>query len=205
MRVILASSSAARLATLHRAGVQPEVVRPDVDEDSVVAPSTAALVLALADLKAQAASAMVPIEAGTTLIACDTLLDFENRPWGKPGSPADASALWQRIRGNTGVIHTGHHISVWDAEGQHRQMTRLARAEVRFADLTDAEIDAYVATGEPKRVAGGFTIDGIGGAYVTAVQGDPHAVVGLSLPLVRQMLLDLGVAWHQLWAGSALQ
>lgn len=127
------------------------------------------------------------------------MLEFEGRPHGKPGSAQEAILRWRRMRGQTGVLHTGHHVSVWDAAGNRRRISRVASTTVTFADLTDAEIAAYAATGEPERVAGGFTTDSYGGPFVTRMEGDPHNVVGISLPLVRQMLLDLGVQWHTLW------
>ena len=107
------------------------------------------------------------------------------------------------MRGREGLLHTGHHVVVL-RDGDARSQTRLGTTTVRFADLDDAEVDAYVATGEPQRVAGGFTIDGIGGAYVTTIDGDPFNVVGLSLPIVRQMVIDAGVRWESLWAEHRL-
>lgn len=199
VRLILASKSPARRETLRRAGLRPEVVVSGADEGSVRSQNTADLVQALADLKAQAVAERLNIVEPTALVACDSLLEFEGRPHGKPGTSEQVIELWRRLRGRSGVLHTGHHVSVWDAGGERATMTRLASTEVTFADLTDAEIRAYAATGEPQRVAGGFTIDSYGGPFVTRIEGDPHNVVGLSLPLLRQMLLDLGVPWHALW------
>ena len=133
------------------------------------------------------------------VIACDSVLEFEGRAHGKPGTREAAVKRWRHMRGREGLLHTGHRVVVL-RDGEELAQTRLGTTTVRFADLDDAEVDAYVATGEPQRVAGGFTIDGIGGAYVTAIEGDPFNVVGLSLPLVRQMVIDAGVRWESLWA-----
>ena len=199
MRFILASKSPARRETLRRAGLRPEILASGADEDSITAERTHDLVAALADLKAHDVIERLHITEPTALVACDSMLEFEGKSHGKPGSTEEAIRLWSRMRGQSGVLHTGHHVSTWDIEGVHRTMTRVASTTVTFADLTDAEIAAYAATGEPERVAGGFTTDSYGGPFVTRMSGDPHNVVGISLPLLRQMLLDLGVQWHLLW------
>jgi septum formation protein len=198
MRLVLASASPGRLDTLVRAGVTPEVIVSDVDESGVEAPDPAGLALKLAELKAEAVFARLEPDRAVALVGCDSVLDFEGRALGKPGSAEAAVALWQRIRGRTGTLVTGHHVVVRDAAGT-RRATRAAKTVVHFADLLDSEIAAYAATGEPTRVAGGFTIDRLGGPFVTRLEGDPHNVVGLSLPLLRMMLADLGVKWTDLW------
>jgi len=132
------------------------------------------------------------------VVGCDSLLDLDGTPCGKPGSRAAAVAAWRLMRGRTGILLTGHHLIVRRGDAVDR-LTRTASTRVTFADLDDAEIEAYVATGEPDQVAGAFTIDGLGGAYVTRIDGDPHNVVGLSLPLLREMLRSAGVGWHELW------
>jgi septum formation protein len=163
------------------------------DEDSIVEPDPAALVAALARAKAESVAATLP--AGDRLvIGCDSVLAFGDEIHGKPADAAEATARWQRMRGRTGVLHTGHHV----IHGAYSR-TAVASTTVHFADLGDEEIAAYVATGEPIEVAGAFTIDGLGGAYVTGISGDHHNVVGISLPLLRTMLADLGIAWHALW------
>lgn len=199
MRFILASKSPARRETLRRAGLRPEVIVSGLDESAFTADRAADLVCALADAKAMAVIDHLPVHEPMVLVACDSMLEFEGRPHGKPGSAEAAIRQWHRMRGQSGVLHTGHHVSVWGDDLRRRTMVRLASTTVTFADLTDAEIEAYAATGEPERVAGGFTTDSYGGPFVTRLEGDPHNVVGISLPLVRQMLLDLGVAWHTLW------
>lgn len=204
MRLILASSSPARLTTLRRAGVVPEVIVSDFDEDSVRIEDSAALALTLARSKAETVLGGLSLAEDVILVGCDTVLDFDGRPRGKPGSPEAVARLWRRLCGNSAVLLTGHHVIV-RVGGEERVASRLAETVVHFADLSADEIAAYAATGEPERVAGGFTIDGLGGPFVTGIEGDPHNVVGISLPLLRMMLADLGIGWHTLWAsGGAL-
>ncbi|MBK7821644.1 MAG: septum formation inhibitor Maf [Tessaracoccus sp.] len=196
MRLILASKSPARRAVLRAAGLHPEVLVSGFDEHAVRDAVPARLACRLAEAKA---SVVVPqVEGDAIIIACDSVLEFEGRAHGKPGTRAAAIERWQAMRGREGLLHTGHHVVV-QRDGTTTGQTRLGTTTVRFADLDDEEIGAYVDTGEPLRVAGGFTIDGIGGAYVTAIDGDPYNVVGLSLPIVRQMIIDAGVRWESLW------
>lgn len=199
MRFVLASRSPARLHTLRAAGLAPEVIVSDVDETGVHEPVAARLAARLATAKAEDVFARLTDDDPVIVIGCDSLLELEVKAYGKPESTDDALRRWYAMRGREGQLHTGHHVIV-RREGRVERDTRLATTKVRFADLTDAEIAAYVETGEPANVAGAFTIDGYGGAFITGVFGDPHNVTGLSLPLVRQMLLDLDIAWHTLWA-----
>ncbi|WP_040161574.1 Maf family protein [Nigerium massiliense] len=194
MRLILASASPARLQTLRAAGVDPVVHVSGVDESGVRAPSVAETTATLATLKAQAVLAEVGPLAHDLIVGCDSLLELDGRAVGKPGSPEAAAEVWRRLRGRTGVLHTGHHLA-----GPAGHLTRVGSTVVHFADVSDAEIDAYVATGEPVWVAGAFAIDGYGAAFVRGIEGDPHNVVGISVPLLREMLAELGVAWHDLW------
>ncbi len=195
-RLILASASPARLQSLRNVGLDPEVIVSGVDEDAIDQVRPDLLARALAEAKG--ASVLERVEGDVILVACDSVLEFEGRPHGKPRTPEEAVAHWRRIRGGQGVLHTGHFVVVRRG-GHDVAQSRVASTVVMFADLTDHEIEAYVATGEPLVVAGGFTLDGIGGAFVTGVEGDPHNVIGISLPLFRQMLLDLGVEWQSLW------
>ncbi|WP_028707352.1 Maf family protein [Propionicicella superfundia] len=197
-RFVLASKSPARLATLRAAGLDPEVIVSGVDEGGIDAATPPELVATLARLKADAVAARIADEERTVVLGCDSVLEFNGAVHGKPGTAQAATERWQQLRGGTGVLHTGHHVVVLAGENRW-DATRVASTVVRFADPTDEEIAAYVATGEPQGVAGAFTIDGYGGAYITALEGDPHNVVGVSLPLVRMMLADLGVKWHTLW------
>ncbi len=192
-RLILASASPARLKTLRAAGLDPEVIVSGVDEDGVQAPNAAELALKLAQLKAVAVAADL---SRALVIGCDSVLEFEGQILGKPVDEADAIARWQQMRGHAGVLHTGHcvidtHREVW--------VGRSAATQVRFAPISDEEIEAYVATGEPLRVAGAFTLDGLGGAYVSGITGDPHNVIGISVPLLRLMFDELGFVWHEFW------
>ena len=192
-RIVLASASPARLKTLEAAGLRPEVMVSGVDEDGVREPDPSALALRLAQLKAVAVAANAP---RSLVIGCDSVLEFDGDIFGKPADAAEATDRWKRMRGNSGVLHTGHcvidtHREVWVA--------RSAATQVRFAKITDAEIEAYVATGEPLQVAGGFTLDGLGGAFVAGITGDPHNVVGISVPLLRTMFAELGFTWSWFW------
>src|ERR687893_1766897 len=200
VRLVLASASPARLRTLRAAGLDPEVVVSGVDESTVSADRVADLAGRLARLKAEAAAArLAPDPRPTVVIGCDSLLELDGVGYGKPASAADAEARWRRMRGRSGVLHTGHHVLL-RRDGTDQARSAVASTTVHFADLDDAEIRAYVATGEPLQVAGAFTVDGLGGPFVTGIEGDYHNVVGLSLPLLRGLLRDLGLAWPDLWA-----
>ena len=200
MQLILASASPARLRTLRAAGLRPDVVVSGVDEDAVGADSVSELVAELARRKAQAVADRIrPGQQGALIIGCDSLLELDGQPLGKPDDPAAARARWQAMRGRIGTLHTGHALILITGD-RSRTSSATASTIVHFADLTDTEIDAYVATGEPLVVAGAFTIDGLGGPFVTGIEGDPHNVVGVSLPLLRTMILDLGLDWTSFWA-----
>lgn len=192
MRIVLASQSPARLATLRAAGIEPEVIVSGVDEDRITSLDPANLAGALAQLKCRAVAAQVDEDA--LVIGCDSVLAFEGEIFGKPGGPVEAAGRWRRMRGRSGVLHTGHCVRRGSEE-----FLETASTIVHFASITDDEIDAYVATGEPLHVAGAFTIDGLGGAFITGIEGDHHNVVGLSLPVLRDLVADLGIAWTDLW------
>src|SRR3954454_8517440 len=192
-RLVLASASPARLKTLQAAGLSPEVIVSGVDEWAVDASTVTDLALKLAQLKAVAVAANLP---RALVIGCDSVLEFDGEVLGKPDDEADAIDRWHRMRGRSGVLHTGHcvidtHREVW--------LGRSAATQVRFAMISDDEIEAYVASGEPLKVAGAFTIDGLGSAYVSGISGDPHNVVGISVPLLRLMFDELGFVWHEFW------
>lgn len=206
MRLVLASKSPARLLTLRQAGLFPEVLVSHVDESQFHADKVSQLVVKLASAKGEAvvASLGTQLPETTVVVACDSILELDGQPWGKPGTAERAIQRWYRMRGRSATLFTGHHIVLIEPD-RVRRSTRVASTIVTFADLSDAEIAAYAGSGEPEKVAGGFTIDGLGGAFVTRVEGDPHNVVGISLPLVRQMLLDLGIAWHTLWRAPELE
>jgi septum formation protein len=155
----------------------------------------------LAGMKARAVVARVGAEgAGVLVLGCDSLLELDGAALGKPGTAEVAVHRWRRMRGRAGVLHTGHCV-IEAATG--RSESAVASTTVRFADISDAEIMAYVASGEPLAVAGAFTVDGRGGAFVESIEGDHHNVVGVSLPLLRRMVATFGVCWPQLWADGA--
>lgn len=183
------------MRALTAAGLDPDVVVSGVDESTVDATAPAAVARELACRKA-AAVAGRPAAADALVVGCDSVLEFAGEVYGKPADSEDAVARWKRMRGRSGSLHTGHCI-VDTRTG--RSVAATASTVVHFAEVTDAEIAAYVATGEPLRVAGAFTIDGFGGPFVTGVEGDPGTVVGLSLPLLRQLLGDLGIGITDLW------
>jgi septum formation protein len=204
-QLVLASASPARLVTLRQAGVEPRVIVAEVDEPAVVdeyaarmgAPLSAEEVaLLLARTKAEVVAAGVD---GALVLGCDSVLELDGEVHGKPTTPQEAVERWRRMRGHEGVLHTGHWLVDDRADGSGATIGAVASTLVRFAAVSDAEIAAYVATGEPLRVAGAFTIDGLGGAFIEGVDGDPHTVVGLSLPLLRRLLAEVGVAWTSLW------
>ncbi len=197
-RLVLASASPARLDVLRRAGLAPSVVVSDVDEDAVAASlgttSPAVLVQALAQAKARAVAAET---SGAIVVGCDSLLDIDGIGYGKPRDDAEAIARWQVMRGRSGQLHTGHCV-IDTTNGS--ELLVVASTEVHFADLDQAMIESYVATGEPLRVAGAFTLDGLGGAFVDRIEGDPANVIGISLPLLRRLMGDLGYRWTDFWS-----
>jgi septum formation protein len=197
---VLASASPARLATLRAAGVEPVVVVSGVDESVVTDTDPAMFVSRLAALKAHAVVDRLAVDgpdpAAEWVLGCDSVLAFDGRILGRPADAADAVRRWQRMRGRSGVLHTGHCLVGLE---RATEVQRAVATTVHFARITDAEIEAYVATGEPLDVAGAFTVDGLGGAFVTHIEGDHHNVVGLSLPTLREMLAELDVAWPSLW------
>lgn len=195
-RFVLASASPARLATLRAAGLDPEVIVSDVAEDGITEPTPAATAQRLAELKAAAVAGRLADSEGAVVLGCDSLLELDGRALGKPVTPDVARARWQAMRGRAGILHTGHCV-IQPATG--RRVGEVASTTVYFADVSNAEIDAYVATGEPLWVAGAFTVDGLGGAFVERIDGDHHNVVGVSLPLLRRLLAELGIAWPSLW------
>lgn len=203
--LVLASASPARLATLRSAGVEPEVIVSNVDEPAVIAQAEAGLGATLASddvalvlARAKCEAVARDTDADALVLGCDSVLEFDDATFGKPADAAEAIARWQRMRGRSGTLHSGHWLVDGREDSTGATFGVVASTVVHFAELTDAEIEAYVATGEPLQVAGGFTIDGLGGPYVRRVEGDHHNVVGLSLPVLREMLGEVGVSFDQL-------
>ncbi len=199
--LILASASPARTKLLTDAGIAHRVLVSDVNEDAATAaagqmtPAETALLLA----RTKAESVAVGVLDGL-VVGCDSVFEFAGAPYGKPWEPDVARERWQMMRGKSGVLHTGHWlISTHDGAAPvgHGEVTS---ARVTFENVSDAEIDAYVATGEPLQVAGGFTIDGLAGAFISGIDGDPHTVVGLSISTLRRLLAIHGVSITDLWA-----
>ena len=208
VRLYLASTSPARLATLRAAGIEPIAIAPGVDEEAAVAaagPLTPPdMVMLLARLKAEAVARVSADLRGQPLdgliLGGDSAFELDGVVYGKPHLADVARERWHAQRGRDGILHSGH----WLIDARDGRIGAAvgasAAARVRFADdITDDEIDAYIATGEPLEVAGAFTIDARGAAFIEGVDGDPHAVVGLSVPLVRKLVRSLGVEWTSLW------
>ncbi len=167
-----------------------------VDESQLDNLPPAALAEALAELKCGAVAARDDLPADSLVLGCDSVLELDGEAHGKPVDAAEAAARWRSMRGRSGVLRTGHCLS---DPSTGRVVSATASTTVHFADVSDAEIAAYVATGEPLHVAGAFTVDGLGGAFVTRIEGDHHNVVGVSLPLIRDLVADLGHEWTTLW------
>jgi septum formation protein len=195
-RLILASASPARRALLSAAGIDAEVMVSGVDESVVEADDAYTLCLALARMKARTIAAELPADPGILVLGCDSVLEFEGEVLGKPADAAEAAKRWAAMRGHAGVLHTGHHLT---GLVSGRQAEGVGTTVVHFADITDEEIEAYVATEEPLNVAGSFTLDGRGGAFVERIEGDAGNVIGLSLPLLRKLLIEMDVSITALW------
>lgn len=213
MRVCLASTSPARLMLLRQAGIEPLTLSPQTDEDAVAAAAAAErgadlppadLVLLLARAKAaDVAQRLATEDPGFDgiVIGGDSMFELGGQVYGKPYTPEEATRRWHEMRGETGILHSGHSVFRVAPGTAPREATAIAEASVTFAeDISDDEIAAYVATGEPLHVAGAFTVDSLGGAFITRVDGDPSTVVGMSLSTIRRLVGDLGVTWTDLWS-----
>ncbi|MET0726523.1 MAG: nucleoside triphosphate pyrophosphatase [Leifsonia sp.] len=209
MRLYLASTSPARLATLRAAGIEPLTISPDVDEEALVAATEAvdgplapaAMVELLAKAKAEAVVGATvdgaPIDG--LILGGDSAFLFDGRIYGKPHVPGVARERWLRQSGGTGELFSGHWLIDHRGGRVHGAVGAVASASVTFADLDEGEIDAYIASGEPLKVAGAFTIDSLGGPFIRSVDGDPSTVIGLSLSTLRDLVRELDVAWPTLW------
>jgi septum formation protein len=198
VRLVLASASPARLSVLRAAGVEPEVRVSGLDEEAITAPTPSDLVTALAEAKA--AAVVRPGDDDLLVLGCDSILDLDGTAYGKPSTAAEASKRWELMAGRSGVLHTGHALLSVRGGSVVASAADVGSTLVRFGTPTPDELAAYVATGEPMQVAGAFTIDGRGGWFVEGVDGDPGTVIGLSLPLLRELLRRVGVGVTDLWA-----
>jgi septum formation protein len=212
VRLVLASASPARLAVLRAAGIEPLVQVSGVDEDAVAAaladPSPPELVAALAVAKADAVVADVAAHhPDAIVIGCDSMLSMTGpdgpQVVGKPASVEVARTRWAAMAGSRGDLLTGHAVRRLTDGRVTATATGVRTTTVRFGRPTDHELTRYLATGEPLAVAGGFTLDGLGGWFVEGVDGDPSSVIGISLPLTRQLLAEVGVSVVDLWRGDS--
>ena len=208
MQFVLASQSPARLALLRSAGLDPAVFVSGVDEDAVAAsltdPTPAELVMALAAAKADAVLDQVAaVHPDAVVVACDSMLNIGGTMVGKPADPDTARRRWAAMAGSSGELFTGHAVVRLDGGTRAKEAAGSMSTTVRFGTPGAAEIDAYVGTGEPLHVAGGFTIDGLGGWFVEGLDGDHTSVIGISLPLTRRLLAEVGVSVVDLWAPPA--
>ena len=211
--MVLGSASPARLKVLRDAGLDPEVLVSYVDEDAILAQLAGAepaeVVVRLAAAKAAEVCATIVGRADssttdTVVLTCDSMLLLDGELSGKPHTADVARAQWRRMRGGSGELLTGHHVTRITGGALAGQAARTASTTIHFSDIDDATIDAYVATGEPLSVAGAFTLDSLGGWFVDRIDGDPSSVVGIGLPTVRELLVAVGVDVTALWrhAGS---
>jgi len=209
-RLVLASASPARRAVLRSAGIEPVVRISDVDEDAVAAalpPGTApeVVVVELARAKARSVAATIPdFAADCVVVGCDSMLHVDGQLRGKPGSAKAARLGWQQMAGKSGQLITGHCVIRLQDNVISHQVADFTVTTVRFANPQPVDLDAYVDTGEPIAVAGGFTLDGYGGWFIDGVDGDPSSVVGIGLPLTRRLLEQMGLSISVLWQANPL-
>ena len=201
MRLYLASTSPARLATLRSVGIEPVLIAPGVDEEAAVAaadPMTAdEMVLFLARLKAEA---VIGPDIDGFILGGDSAFELDGIAYGKPHLPEVARERWLLQRGRAGELHSGHWLIDHRGGALGGSVGGVSTSTVQFAsNISEEEIDAYIATGEPLKVAGAFTIDSLGAPFISSITGDPHAVVGLSVALLRELLLRFDVSWPSLW------
>lgn len=209
-RVVLASASSGRRRVLRQAGIDPLVIVSGVDEDAVMAalpaeasPGDITIALAVAKARAVATTLNADVGADCVVVGCDSMLFRDGRLRGKPESGGAALSAWQDMAGRSGELHTGHClIRLRDNEIQ-REVADAAMTVVGFGSPSPDDLSAYVDTGEPTAVAGGFTLDGFGGWFVERIDGDPSNVIGISLPLTRRLLEDVGLTIPGLWQANS--
>ena len=191
-RLILASASPSRFRLLQSAGISPQVLVSGVDEESpeITALQPSEMVIALAILKAHTVKEMAP--ANSLILGCDSTFEYNGQSLGKPESKENAIARCKLLSGKYGYLHTGHCLI--DLK-QGIEITERSSARVQFAQMSDDEIEDYVKSGEPLNLAGGFSLDGLSAPFITSIEGDPSGIIGLSLPLLRKMIISLGYSW----------
>lgn len=194
---VLASASPARRRLLQSAGIEPVVCVSDFDESQIQLSDLESLVQTLAQRKAETVAAQFE---SALILGCDSLMLVNGEIYGKPDSPESAIARWQKMSGQVGELYTGHAL----IDLSHRRtLIRCQVTRVYFAQMSDRAIKAYVATGEPLKCAGCFALDGRGGLFVEKIEGCHSNVIGLSLPLLRQMLDQLGYDITDFWQEAA--
>ena len=205
-RLVLASSSPARLALLRSAGIEPEIVLPETDEPALAAqaklenPNLSAQELVGLLAKAKAESVLLDLSTrGALILGGDSALEFQGEILGKPHEPEVALERWAKLSGNVGVLHSGHYLIDNREPANPVGAQMVSSTKVFFSKLSNQEIADYVATGEPLKVAGAFTIDGLGGAFIDRIEGDSHTVVGLSLKVLRELAAGFGVHYPSFW------
>jgi len=205
-RLVLASSSPARLALLRSAGIEPEIVLPNTEEPALAAkartenPNLSAQELVGLLAKAKAESVLHEQSTkGALILGGDSALEFQGEILGKPHEPEVAIERWAKLSGNFGVLHSGHYLIDNREPANPVGAQMVSSTKVFFSKLSNNEIADYVATGEPLKVAGAFTIDGIGGAFIDRIEGDSHTVVGLSLKVLRELAAGFGVHYPSFW------
>lgn len=207
MRFVLASQSPARLGVLRSAGFDPSVVVSGVDEDAVAAsltdPAPEELVRALAAAKAEAVFEALDGHSEMVIVGCDSMLSINGEMVGKPITPEAARERWASMAGKTGELLTGHAIIRVENGERTKEASGTEGTTVRFGTPSQEEIEAYIASGEPLQVAGGFTLDGLGGWFIEGIDGDFSSVIGISLPLTRRLLTEVGVSVIDLWTRPA--
>jgi septum formation protein len=207
-RLVLGSASSGRLGVLRQAGVEPLVVVSDVDEDAIISAMPRArpaqVVAALATAKARRVAELIDgaVAADCVIVGCDSMLEVDGVLNGKPGTIEAARRQWQASAGRTGLLHTGHSVLRVRDGAAAGQTDRTGTTTVHFGTPSDDDLDAYLASGEPLHVAGGFTLDGLGGWFVDRIEGDPSNVIGISLPLLRVLLADTGISVAALWSAN---
>jgi len=192
--LVLASRSASRRRLLESAGLKPTIMVSNVDEETDFFNSMKPqdMVIALAITKAHTVREQVNYPA--IIIGCDSTFEFEGQSLGKPGTASVAKERAQRVRGKSGYLHTGH--CVIDTQ-KEREISDRITTKVTFTDMTDAEIDDYIESGEPLHVAGGFTLDGFSSPFIPSIEGDYTNVVGISMPFLRSAMTQLGYSWPE--------